>query len=132
MNIVYRAFSKNNDLLYIGVTQNLKSRVSTHKSSKEWWGEVDRIDEESFDDRISAMKAEVVAIKLENPKYNKRILQDESKIGAGTSEFISIRIEPDLREKIEQIAKAEHRSISAQARMMLIKAVEERNNERKV
>lgn len=130
MNIVYRAFSKNNDLLYIGVTQNLKSRVSTHKSSKEWWLEVDRIDEESFDDRISALKAEVVAIKLENPKYNKRILQDESKIGA--SEFISIRIEPDLREKIEQIAKAEHRSISAQARMMLIKAVKELDNEHKV
>ena len=130
MNIVYRAFSKNNDLLYIGVTQNLKSRVSTHKSSKEWWGEVDRIDEESFGDRISAMKAEVVAIKLENPKYNKRILQDESKIGA--SEFISIRIESDLWLKIEQIAKAEHRSISAQARMMLIKAVKELDNEHKV
>ena len=130
MNIVYRAFSKNNDLLYIGVTQNLKSRVSTHKSSKEWWGEVDRIDEESFDDRISALKAEVVAIKLENPKYNKRILQDESKIGA--SEFISIRIESDLWLKIEQIAKAEHRSISAQARMMLIKAVKELDNEHKV
>lgn len=130
MNIVYRAFSKNNDLLYIGVTQNLKSRVSTHKSSKEWWVEVDRIDEESFDDRISALKAEVVAIKLENPKYNKRILQDESKIGA--SEFISIRIESDLWLKIEQIAKAEHRSISAQARMMLIKAVKEMDNEHKV
>lgn len=130
MNIVYRAFSKNNDLLYIGVTQNLKSRVSTHKSSKEWWLEVDRIDEESFDDRISALKAEVVAIKLENPKYNKRILQDESKIGA--SEFISIRIESDLWLKIEQIAKAEHRSISAQARMMLIKAVKELGNEHKV
>lgn len=130
MNIVYRAFSKNNDLLYIGVTQNLKSRVSTHKSSKEWWGEVDRIDEESFDDRISALKAEVVAIKLENPKYNKRILQDESKIRA--SEFISIRIESDLWLKIEQIAKAEHRSISAQARMMLIKAVKELDNEHKV
>lgn len=130
MNIVYRAFSKNNDLLYIGVTQNLKSRVSTHKSSKEWWVEVDRIDEESFDDRISALKAEVVAIKLENPKYNKRILQDESKIGA--SEFISIRIESDLWLKIEQIAKAEHRSISAQARMMLIKAVKELDNEHKV
>ena len=130
MNIVYRAFSKNNDLLYIGVTQNLKSRVSTHKSSKEWWVEVDRIDEESFDDRISALKAEVVAIKLENPKYNKRILQDESKIGA--SEFISIRIESDLWLEIEQIAKAEHRSISAQARMMLIKAVKELDNEHKV
>lgn len=47
-------------------------------------------------------------------------------------EYMTVRVDSELREKIEQIAKAEHRSISAQARMMLIKAVEERNNERKV
>lgn len=130
MNIVYRAFSKDNELLYIGITQDLKSRVSTHKSSKEWWGEVDRIDEESFDDRVSAMKAEVRAIKSENPKYNKRILQDESKVG--TAEFITVRIEPELRARIEKIAQEQHRSLSAQARLMLHRAVqkEEENAER--
>lgn len=126
MNIVYRAFSKDNELLYIGITQDLKNRIINHKSSKKWWIEVDRIDEESFDDRLSAMKAEVRAIKSENPKYNKRILQDESKVGIG--DFITVRIEPELRDKIAKIARDEHRSISAQARMMLIKAVKDTEN----
>ena len=47
-------------------------------------------------------------------------------------EYMTVRVDRELREKIEQIAKAEHRSISAQARMMLIKAVEGVENERKV
>lgn len=128
MNIVYRAFSKDNELLYIGITKDLKNRIINHKSSKKWWIEVDRIDEESFDDRVSAMKAEARAIKSENPKYNKRILQDESKVG--TAEFITFRMEPELRKKIAQIAMQEHRSLSAQARLMLHRAVQkEEENE---
>ena len=128
MNSVYRAFSKDNELLYIGITKDLKNRIINHKSSKKWWIEVDRIDEESFDDRVSAMKAEARAIKSENPKYNKRILQDESKVG--TFEFISIRIEPELRARIEKIAQEQHRSLSAQARLMLHRAVQkEEENE---
>lgn len=47
-------------------------------------------------------------------------------------EYMTVRVDSDLRNKIEQIAKAEHRSISAQARMMLIKAVKELDNEHKV
>ena len=47
-------------------------------------------------------------------------------------EYMTVRVDKELREKIEQIAKAEHRSVSAQARMMLIKAVEGVKNERKV
>jgi hypothetical protein len=46
--------------------------------------------------------------------------------------YLSVRVEDELRAKLQQIAKQEHRSISAQARMMLIKAVEERDNEHKV
>ena len=43
-------------------------------------------------------------------------------------DYMTVRIEPELREKIAQIAKDEHRSISAQARMMLIKAVKDTEN----
>lgn len=126
MNVVYRAFSKDNELLYIGVTQDLKNRIINHKSSKKWWIEVDRIDEESFDNKVSAMKAEVDAIRLEKPKYNKLVLQDSSKIGIG--DYVTVRIEPELREKIQKVAKEEHRSVSAQVRMMLIKAIKETDN----
>lgn len=40
-------------------------------------------------------------------------------------DYMTIRIEPELRDKIANIAMQEHRSLSAQARMMLIKAVKE-------
>ena len=40
-------------------------------------------------------------------------------------DYMTVRIEPELRDKIANIAKKEHRSVSAQARMMLIKAVED-------
>ena len=40
-------------------------------------------------------------------------------------DYMTVRIEPELRDKIANIAKKEHRSVSAQARMMLIKAIKE-------
>lgn len=43
-------------------------------------------------------------------------------------DYMTVRIEPELRDKIAKIAKDEHRSISAQARMMLIKAVKDMDN----
>jgi hypothetical protein len=43
-------------------------------------------------------------------------------------DYMTVRIEPEIRARIEKIAKEEHRSVSAQARMMLIKAIEEKNN----
>lgn len=47
-------------------------------------------------------------------------------------DYMTVRIEPELRERIAKIAMQEHRSLSAQARMMLIRAVqkEEENAER--
>ena len=43
-------------------------------------------------------------------------------------DYMTVRIEPELRDKIAKIAKEEHRSISAQARMMLIKSVKDMEN----
>jgi hypothetical protein len=43
-------------------------------------------------------------------------------------DYMTIRIEPELREKITKIANEQHRSFSAQARMMLIKSVKDIEN----
>jgi len=43
-------------------------------------------------------------------------------------DYMTVRIEPELRDKIAKIAKDEHRSVSAQARMMLIKSIKEIEN----
>jgi hypothetical protein len=44
-------------------------------------------------------------------------------------DYMTVRIEPELHDKIAKVAKDEHRSVSAQARMMLIKAIKEFDNE---
>ncbi len=40
-------------------------------------------------------------------------------------DYMTVRVEPELRQKIRQIAMEEQRSVSAQMRMMIIKAVKE-------
>jgi hypothetical protein len=45
-----------------------------------------------------------------------------------SKDYMTVRIEPELRDKIAKIAKDEHRSVSAQARMMLIKSIKEIEN----
>ena len=47
-------------------------------------------------------------------------------------DYMTVRIEPELRARIEKIAQEQHRSLSAQARLMLHHAVqkEEENAER--
>ena len=43
-------------------------------------------------------------------------------------DYMTVRIEPELRARLEKIAMQEHRSLSAQARMMLIKSVKDIEN----
>ena len=47
-------------------------------------------------------------------------------------DYMTVRIEPELPARIEKIAQEQHRSLSAQARLMLHRAVqkEEENAER--
>lgn len=45
-------------------------------------------------------------------------------------DYMTVRIEPELRARLEKIAMQEHRSLSAQARLMLHRAVQkEEENE---
>lgn len=42
--VVYRLYSENDDLLYIGVTSCLMSRLRTHRHASDWWEEVARVE----------------------------------------------------------------------------------------
>lgn len=57
------------------------------------------------------------------------ILKEVEEAPMPPKDYMTVRIEPELRKQIEQIAMQEHRSLSAQARMMLIKAIKEFDNE---
>lgn len=56
------------------------------------------------------------------------IIKEVEEAPVPPKDYMTVRIEPELRKQIEQIAKSEHRSISAQARMMLIKSVKDIEN----
>lgn len=67
---LYRHFSKTGDLLYIGITSRLNIRLREHEKGSPWWGEISRIEIETFSDRESLIDAEKMAILKEKPLYN--------------------------------------------------------------
>ena len=60
------------------------------------------------------------------------ILKEVEEAPVPPKDYMTVRIEPELRARLEKIAMQEHRSLSAQARLMLHRAVqkEEENAER--
>ena len=68
--ILYRLYDHTEQLLYIGITTHLPSRIGQHKRTKKWWPEVRDITIEHHATRQQAEQHERDAIKNENPKYN--------------------------------------------------------------
>lgn len=70
--VLYRLFGQSGELLYVGITGNPKGRLAVHAAEKPWWKEVDlaRTRFETLNSRTEAERAEVGAIRAENPKYN--------------------------------------------------------------
>lgn len=67
---LYRFFDRTDALLYVGITLDFPTRMSSHRKEKPWWTLVDHITIEHFDNRLDAIAAERTAIKAENPLYN--------------------------------------------------------------
>jgi predicted GIY-YIG superfamily endonuclease len=59
---LYRHYSKDGKLLYVGVTSNLKARNTVHKSQSHWFNDIARIDTEYFENYLMAIDAESKAI----------------------------------------------------------------------
>lgn len=68
---LYRFFNANNELLYVGITNNPFNRFSGHSKDKDWFKEIAYSTFEHYPNRLSVDKAETLAIKSEKPKYNK-------------------------------------------------------------
>jgi hypothetical protein len=67
--ILYRHFSKDNRLLYVGISISVMARLQQHKSSP-WWRDISYITFERFSSCTIAKAAERMAIEKENPLYN--------------------------------------------------------------
>lgn len=66
---VYRLYSEENDLLYVGVTSNFTSRFLQHHQ-KTWWPEVNQWKITKAPNRITGLYLEAEAILTEHPKHN--------------------------------------------------------------
>jgi hypothetical protein len=69
--VVYHAFNAAGELLYVGVTCNLRVRLGAHRRETPWWGEVADVKHVGYDDRRVAERAEKTAIWREKPRYNR-------------------------------------------------------------
>jgi predicted GIY-YIG superfamily endonuclease len=69
---VYRFFNTTGELLYVGITNDPKTRFAYHARQKAdtWWPLVERHTIDWYDNRTEAAAVEVAAIKTEAPLYN--------------------------------------------------------------
>lgn len=68
---LYRAYSVTDQLLYVGISLSVMQRLSQHKTSSAWFKGASRIEVEWYPSRKAALEAELIAIRNEQPIYNK-------------------------------------------------------------
>src|SRR6476620_1507799 len=69
-NVLYRLYSEDGELLYVGITSDVVARMAGHRADKYWWGEVARKRFEYLETRAELEAAERLAIIREKPLYN--------------------------------------------------------------
>lgn len=67
---LYRFFSQNGTLLYVGISLSALSRYRNHKTSANWWLEISSIQVVNYPSKELAVAAEKEAIISERPLYN--------------------------------------------------------------
>jgi predicted GIY-YIG superfamily endonuclease len=71
---LYRLHRSDGELLYVGITGDLRNRFRVHRCQTKWWGEVDeaRTEVQWFSSRPRARSWEARAIRTEKPPRNIR------------------------------------------------------------
>jgi len=67
---LYRHFSKDGQLLYVGITDCESRRRAQHKIEAKWFGEIANVEVVEFASRELAAAAERAAIETERPIFN--------------------------------------------------------------
>lgn len=112
---VYRCYDADDQLLYVGVTTDMRQRHTEHAGQKEWYSEVARIETEEFDSGDEAAEREMVLLTHERPRYNSptarrytahlRPAREPSKVAALLIEARSIRLTAEDRRILELLAQ---------------------------
>jgi predicted GIY-YIG superfamily endonuclease len=68
--VLYRVFAVDDELLYVGITNNPPRRFWHHEFRTPWWDEAARVEMSMFETRDLVAEAEIAAIRAEAPRYN--------------------------------------------------------------
>lgn len=98
---LYRHFDKDGELLYVGITHRLGTRIYQHERDSDWWSQVVSIKIENFSSRNDALKAENVANISENPRHNSIPITPRVKDGVR----MLIGMEPPVLDWLRERAK---------------------------
>lgn len=99
--VLYRFYDKEEILLYVGKTFNLKTRVANHERGKDWWQYVANMTIEEFSSDKDLIEAEKKAIVEESPIYNVQYNHREDDIAN------DVEIGSALIEKVKQVDYSE-------------------------
>jgi len=69
---VYRHYSMNGELLYVGASQNLDARTKRHLLTAKWRDEIHRVESVSCNSEIEMLTLEIDTIRSLRPKHNVR------------------------------------------------------------
>ena len=70
VNVLYKFYNKDEELLYIGITNSPDKRFYIHSMDKEWFNEVDKVMCSDKMTRNEVSIYEIYTIMAEHPKYN--------------------------------------------------------------
>lgn len=73
--VLYRAFDRHGQLLYVGITIDAQKRLKQHGWRSAWWPLCARVEQQIFADRRSALDAERDLIETLRPPYNVTIAE---------------------------------------------------------
>ena len=68
---LYRFYDSTNSLLYVGISNTWYQRFHQHERSSGWFSRVTHATFEPYESREAVEAAELIAIKTENPQFNK-------------------------------------------------------------
>lgn len=91
---LYRHFAADGALLYVGISLSAVHRLSGHKDHSHWFGDITRVEIQSFESRAAALAAERVAVKEEKPRHNihhRWSLRDEAKRSRQQAQIDALR-----------------------------------------
>lgn len=72
MTVLYRAYDRLGQLLYIGITDDLRNRFYGHRNASKWYPLTARRKVRKYETRERAEAVEIRAIRLLRPKMNAR------------------------------------------------------------